>query len=272
MEISEAFSPVRAIRHGVAAVQRAPASLLVGGFLLFLLDSCTSGGGTNTNLQDAFQDGATPEFTAAATAVLVSLVLLGLGVGLVAFLVRCWFLPGWIRLHRHVLETGTEALPVLFRGGDAFGRMLGWRLLFNVIAVGTFVAAALPGLAILGVGYSQGITEAWIAAGLLVIVAVALPVQIYVGTGILLGDYAVALEGLGPVGALDRSWELARGNRLSLLVFFAVTTLFTFAGLLLCCVGVFFTLPVAQVGMTEAFLLATVPGAERWVVPRDAGL
>ncbi len=271
MDVSEAFSPLRAIQHGVASIQRAPAGLLVGGFLLFVLDSFSSGTGGG-NLGDLAKDDQPPEVSLAILMVAIGLMAVGFVLALVAFIVRCWFVPGWIRLHRQVLETGADSFKVLFSGGDAFLRMLGWRLLYSLIALGTFVAAALPGGIVLGIGIAQEMNQTLLIAGGVLMVLLVLPVQIYVALGLALGNHALVLEGLGPVAALDRSWELARGNRITLAIFFFVTGLFSLLGLLLCCIGMFVTRAISEVGTTEAFLLATVPGAEDWVVPREAGL
>lgn len=266
MDIQQAFSPMRALRHGADALQRAPVGLLVGGFLLFVVDSCSGAGGSPRDLSEL-----SPYLDPAEAQLLVSLVWLSAIIAIAAFLVRCWLLPGWLRLHRHILQTGTDSVGMLFGAGDAFVRMLGWRLLNGVILLGTAAVAALPGGVLLALGASQE-SDVLGTIGALLLLLVVLPVLLYVWLGLVLGDYAVSLEGLGPVAALDRSWELARGHRLRLAEFFAVVELFGFLGILLCCVGVFVTRPIAQIGATEAFLLATDPSATDWTVPREAGV
>jgi hypothetical protein len=263
LEFSEAFSPVRAIQHGIAAIQRAPASLLVGGFAIFLVDAC-SGGGGNGDFSSIVKEDSSPEEALAMAAVVLAALAVGAVVGFFAFLVRCWLLPGWIRLHRHVLEHGTDSFPLLFGGGDAFLPLVGWRLLFNIVSFGTFVVAAIPGAALIGVGFVQDANMVLVGSGVALLLLLALPTSIYVALGLSLGDHAVALEGMGPLAALDRSWELTRGNRLTLFVYLLVTGLFTVLGFLLCCVGVIGTRAVTDVGTTESYLLLTVPGADKW--------
>ncbi|MES2645187.1 MAG: hypothetical protein V4850_37210 [Myxococcota bacterium] len=262
--ITDAFAPVRALRHGADALQRAPVGLLVGGALLLLLDTCAGSGGNQGDLAEVTQ-----HLDEAQARLVVGFAWLLTVVAIASFFLRCWLLPGWLRLHRHVLQTGQDALGTLFGGGDVFLRMLGWQILNKVILLGTFVVAALPGGALMALGAAQE-NDILGAVGALLLIVLALPVLVYVWLGLVLGDFAVALENLGPVATLDRTWELARGNRLRLGVFFGVMELFSLLGVLLCCVGVFLTRPIAQIGATEAYLLATVPGAKDWVVPGEA--
>jgi len=74
----------------------------------------------------------------------------------------------------------------------------------------------------------------------------------------------VVLEQATPVQALRRSFALANGNRMPLLAFAIVSWLIQAAavvGILLCCVGLLYTVPIARslVGFakTESFLLFT---------------
>jgi hypothetical protein len=263
LPIDEAFAPVRALRHGADALQRAPVGLLVGGALILLLDTCAGSGGNQGDLSEL-----TGHLDQSQARLVVGLVWLFTVFAIASFFLRCWLLPGWLRLHRHVLQTGEDAMGALFGGGDAFLRMLGWQVLNKVILLGTFVVAALPGGALMALGAAQE-NDVLASVGAVLLLVLALPVLVYVWLGLVLGDYAVALEDLRPVATLERTWELARGNRLRLGVFFGVMELFSLLGVLLCCVGVFLTRPIAQIGATEAFLLATVPGAKDWVVPGE---
>ncbi|MFN7144467.1 MAG: hypothetical protein ACK4YP_11865 [Myxococcota bacterium] len=271
MELEQAFSPTRAIAHGFAGLRRAPAGMLVGGFLMFLVTMLSGGTGGGGNLQELAKD-QDPEVSLALLVAALGLMAVGIVIGLIFFVARCFLLPGWIRLLRHIVETGTDDLPKLFSGGDALLRMIGWRFLDGFIRFGTFIVAAIPGLVLVGYGLSQGPDLAWVGAGATLVAFFALPVSIYVGLGLRLGDQVVALEGLGPIAALDRSWELARGHRLTLWVFFLVTDLFSLLGMFFCFIGLFVTRAIADLGVTEAFLLATVPETRDAVLPREEGL
>lgn len=272
MEITEAFAPIRAIRHGFAAVRRAPLSVLVGGFLMLSVTICSGGGGGGGGDMEEITRDAPPEVGIALALMMLGVAIVGMIVGLFFFAVRCWILPGWIRLQRHVVEHGTEDLPKLFSGGDVFIRMLFWRLLQGFIRFSTALLAILPGGALVAFGFYQGPDMTIVAAGAALAVFIALPVLIYIDLGLRLGDQLVTLEGLGAIDALDRSWEMARGNRLTLWIFFFVTDIFAVLGIFFCGVGVFATRAIADVAVTEAFLLATVPEATNYVLPREEGL
>ncbi|MCB9761353.1 MAG: hypothetical protein H6739_16040 [Alphaproteobacteria bacterium] len=189
------------------------------------------------------------------------------------FALRCWVHTGYIRLHKQVIETGEGDFGTLFSGGDLMANMALWKLLGGAISFGTIMVAALPGGVIALVGGVADIGALLpVGAGLAFILVV--PVMIYVGLGLYLGNHAVVIEGLGPMAALERSWGMAKGNRVTLFVYSLVMGLFGFAaaivGLLMCCIGVIVTGPAARaivdVGLTEAFMLATggAEGAANW--------
>jgi hypothetical protein len=270
MEFNEAFSPVRAVAHGASALRRAPLSVLVGSLSMVFLGMC-SGGGGGGDLSQIAED-QSPEALLALAMVMVGVMAVGMVVSFFAFLARCFVLPGWIRVQRHVIEHGTENLGLLFTGGDTMLRMVGWSFLDGLIRFGTLAVAAIPGAVIVAVGFSQGSESPLLLVGLLVMLLCAIPVGVYVSLGLHLGSYAVTLEGLGPIEALDRSWSLARGNRITLLLFTFVTGFVAALGLLLCGVGFVATSAIAKVGTTEAFLLATLPEAKDYVIPREEGL
>jgi hypothetical protein len=94
------------------------------------------------------------------------------------------------------------------------------------------------------------------------------PTMIYVGIGLAFGDRAVVIDGLGPTAALDRSWSLAKGNRIQLFVFLFVTRLFWLVGILLCCIGIVLTRAIVDVGTTEAYMLATQPNTDALALPK----
>jgi hypothetical protein len=171
-----------------------------------------------------------------------------------------------------VLEHGTDDLGLLFSGGDVLLRMAGWRILESFIRFGTLLVALVPGGALAAYGYFAGQNLELMASGAAIAALFALPVYVYVDAGLRLGDLAVTLENLGPTDALDRSWELARGNRVTLWTFFLVMDLVSVAGLLFCFVGAIATSAAAETGTTEAFLLATRGGVDQWAIPREKGL
>lgn len=256
MDFSEAFSPVRAIQHGFEGLKRQPVGVLLGGFFMVLTSGGGGGNGGNSIPQDA-----DPDVQAIMAAVTLAVVGIAACLGIVFWIFRSWLHPGWIRLHRDLVLDGHAEVSALFSGADAFVSMLLWKLLKGVIGMGAALAALVPGGVLLGLSFlgDEPNTPLAVAGGVLCLIFLV-PTALYVGLGLSLGEFAVALEGAGPTEALSRSWELAAGNRLTLLVFYAVTGFFGMLGILACCVGVFVTRPIADVGTTEAYLLATREG------------
>ncbi len=81
-----------------------------------------------------------------------------------------------------------------------------------------------------------------------------LPVWLYVALGVSLTGEAVAIEGLGPVQALARSWNLARGNRMMLLAYLLVLMLFVVLGVCVFLVGMIVAGVLASIAHNESYL------------------
>jgi hypothetical protein len=247
--------------------------LLLGAFLLQLVEGCGNysnafrsspgdlGGDGGENPASA----ALEQFERMAREELAALVLIVLGVlacvfvvVVVVFLLQCWLKTGYLRMQREALQTGHAEVSTLFRGGDALWRMARWRLLSGFVIAGNVMVAAIPGVAILLLGMPEHSTPLFVSGGVLVVFLVV-PVTIYVQMGLALGDYFVALEGASALGALERAWDAARGNRLWLFLYTLVLGLLAASGVLVCCVGIIVSRCVSETGATEAFLLFTRP-------------
>lgn len=265
MEFSEAFSPVRAIQHGIEGLKRQPVGVLLGGFLMLLV---SGGGGSGGGGSPPSGGEGDPEVAAAFALMALFVAGISLCLGIVFWLVRSLLHTGWIRLHRDLVVDGAAEVPQLFSGKDRFRDMALWKLLKGVIGFGVMIVALIPGGALAGLAAAEVLPMAALWAGVGLMILIAVPVGIYVGLGLSLGEFAVALEGAAPMQALERSWELARDNRLTLLWFFVVTGFFTALGFLACCVGIFVTFPIVQVGTTEAYLLATREDRDRFAFMR----
>jgi hypothetical protein len=193
------------------------------------------------------------------------------GLQLMFWLAASFLKPGYFQLHRELLIEGISSPGKLFGGGSQFKAMAMWTLLKGVIGLGVAVVALAPGGGLMAVGVSQN-NDALMGVGGLLMLIIAGPALIYVGLGLMLGEHAVALEDMGPMDALERSWELARGNRMSLFFFSFLTGLFNIVGVMLCCVGVIGTKAMIDFGTTEAYMLATNSDWDDWRFIEDVGL
>ena len=127
----------------------------------------------------------------------------------------------------------------------------------GVIAGGPIVLGELLGQEELGI-------LAGVLLGLLYV-----PIWIYILLGLVLVEAAVALEAKDPVQALQRSWQIASGNRIQLLLFWVVTYVVGFSGVCLCCVGVLFTGAWTSVALVESYARFALPAPEGgWWIDR----
>lgn len=292
LQVSEAFEVSRAISHGWAGVQRQPVGLLLGSLLLTLTEGGSGGGNpTGGNYGDggsssdhksiamptdlwsekiraAIGDTFDVHTAAGIGAILVALTCALLCVVAIV-LFRCWIEAGYLRTHRDLVITGQADTGTLFSGAPDLVRLLLWKLLSGVVIGGVLAVALVPALASAGIAYGlHAERDTILVTAVLVAFPFVVPTMIYVGIGLAFGDRAVVIDGLGPTEALDRSWSLAKGNRIQLLVFLVMTRLFWFVGIFLCCIGIVLTRAIVDVGTTEAYMLATQPNTDAWVLPK----
>jgi len=261
MDVRSAFDIGRALSHGMDAVKRQPLGLLLGAFILILFGGGGGGGGGGgpSDYSGIDDRGARDLLMGLELGIILISVCVGCFCAVLGLFVRAWIQPGYYRMHRDLVVTGAAEVGTLFGGGDAFLRTLLWQLLMGVVLLGTVVAAAIPG----GIGLIvvlRGGGEPALPVVIGLVAALSLPMALtgaYVGLGLALGGHAVALDGLGPAEALEKSWALASGNRIHLLLFFFVVGLFNIVGLLMCCLPIVWTKAVSDFGVTESYLLAT---------------
>jgi hypothetical protein len=289
--IGDSFSIRRGMGHGFLALRTAAGPMWLAGMLLTISDGCNGGGGNFSDLMGLGDDddNASSLFALPASArgffahalaqvgasdegfelagwmigAAVAFVLVALAIGVALFALNCWLQTGFVRLHVNILERASDELGPLFSGKDRFWHMAGYKALAGLALWATVVLAIWPGALLAYYGYARD-QNTLLIGGLGAMVIVALPAVTYVALGVYLGELVVALDGAPPVHALRRSWALARGNRMPLLGFGSVCALVqfvSFAGLLLCCVGVLATVPFARsltgFAKTESYLLFT---------------
>lgn len=295
MEFKNAFDPFRAIRHGFECLKREPAPVLVGGFLMFVLNACQSQGSNNIPSgnndspwgegDDPFGGGSSPFESFDEAMLAAALVVLGvvLCIGVVIFAIKAFIEPGTYRVGERITVDGASGLDTLFSGKDAWLSMVGYRLLMAAIVTGVLAVTALPGGLMLALAVVQAKGSdpnmALIVGGATLITLLVLPALIYVSLGLQFGPYAISIDRLGAMEALDRSWGLAKGNRLRLLWFNLICGLAAFAagmvGLMMCCVGVLVTVPVATgtifCAQANAYLLFTREDFEDFALVKEIG-
>ncbi len=261
MQFHDAFAPGAHLSESFQALKRHPASLLVGAVLVGFVSAGPNAMARGLGqLAETAGDNVDLGLAAALLAVVLLLTLLG-------WFAQCWLTPGWLRVQARALDPqGREDVSLLFSGGDCFGRMVGWTTLSGTITLGIVLIALLCGVvtggAVLAVtGGSMTDLEGAGVAGLLVglgmSVLVGVPSLVYVSLGMALGTHALVLEGLSPMDALSRSWDLVAGNRTSLLFFLLVVGLVNFVGFLMCCIGGLPAGIVTNLATTRGWILLT---------------
>jgi hypothetical protein len=248
-----AFAPGAHLSEAWAAVRRAPLALLGGALAVGFLQQ---GPSIVTQLTNGV-DPADPDPMTTLVTGLIGITLAALG-----WVLRSWLAPGWIRAQVAALR-GRDEPALLVSGGDLFGRFLGWSMLSASILTAVAALAVLVGLVVgivvlgAGVGGSGdvGALPLAVVAGVGAAVLVGLPLGVWVGLGLALGEHAVVLEGLAPRAALSRAWTLAEGHRIELGLFLFVNQLVTMLGFLACCVGVVPAWAVTSTAQTRAYML-----------------
>lgn len=229
-------------------MMRAPLTLIVGGILLSLTE-----GDSYSGVHYSGEDWDDPEALAAGA---VGLLCCCIGLGI--WVLNCLMQVGFAGATQRVMVTGEERFSDLFRERGLWLSMV----LARILKFALIVAATLPFLFM--IGGPLLLADALDSEGLGAIAAVFFglayfPIWFFVFLGLVLVEQAVAVESLAPVAALQRSWEVAKGNRFSLLVFLIVTFLVQLAGLLACCVGVLFTAAWSYTAWYEAYIRFALP-------------
>jgi hypothetical protein len=248
MDFARAYDPIRALEGSWALIKRSPLPLLAGGIVLMLTDGHGNSGidldgGGGLNLGEV-------------------LALLGVCgcCALAGLLIHAWISLGVANVVEMTRKGARPPFSAVFDGRGRFFEMVLGRVLVILIWLGSIVPFVLIAL---GAWYlHEGLR---VEEGVVVLVAILaalayLPAWLWFLLGISLWRPAVAIDGLAPTAAIQRSWELVRGNRLRLLLYWVAISLFSFLGICLCCVGVLLTGPMMQIAQFESYLELTQPG------------
>lgn len=291
MEFEGAFDASRTIKHGWWAFKQRPIAL----FFAAMLAHCGEGGGSGNTSGSSSSD--TPDIDigdwgqgdmfiaplealgnglglqlplatgmpgGAELGVIAAVVFAVLGCGCLFWIFKSWWNPGYIRLQHDAIAEGKGGPLRLFSGGDKTLSFMGYGLLSMAIILGIGSLAATPGGLVLAAGAVLEQPQVTAVGGILMAVLM-LPAILYVHLGLVLAPQAMALDGLGTLAAVSKSWKLMSGNRFQYIWFSVVCFLYALfmvvIGLLACLIGVLFTVHIAlaviDTAKTEAYLLLT---------------
>lgn len=269
MEFPSALDPLRSLKAVWRAVRASPGAIggwwgigLGGGLVLYfafylvvfvLMAAGGAAGGESEGAQFAL-----------GGAVLV----LALGFILAMFLVQCWWRVGLENMLADTLRTGGSQLADAWKPRGRMWSVVGAHLLVALIMLGAYLPV-LPGAVLVGVAAEQSeALSVVLAFGLGLLWAVFF---VYLLLGFAFAPFSAALDPVGPVEALARSWRAARGRRLRMIWFWIATMLFALAGFLLLCVGYLATSALLLLMPAEAWLALT-RGEERksWWISGDS--
>ncbi len=245
MDFRTAFDPVRALGSAWRLMMRAPLTLIVGGIVIGL----TEGGGCHSAGVQFDESGQFHPFAAMLAG---SIVLVACCFGLALWVVNSLLHVGFARAVLRVASTGEERFGDLIEGRELWVSMLVARFLKGLIDVFALLPIGVIGAGPIVLGHALDIEGVGIVVGV-VLTLLYLPIWIYVVLGLALVEQAVAIEGKDPVQALQRSWQIARGNRIQLLIYVVVGAVVSFAGVCACFVGVLVTSAWVLVARTESF-------------------
>jgi len=236
MDFRQAFDPFRALGVSYRLLRRAPLTLLLGGFLLAVTDLANSAEFQGRFGWDQIGFGDRIRLT------WISPVFCGLWILL--FPIHSLLLVGYPGALQRVMVTGEQRFKDLFQDRGLWLSMVLARLMKLALVLLTL----LPFYVLIGVPvFVAGRMDiGWLGVTAAVLFSLAyLPVWGYVMLGFLLVEGAVAIEGKRPIEAVQRSWQVAEGNRLRLLLYLLVmigleivsSLILALVLLLTCCLG-----------------------------------
>lgn len=252
MHFEQAYDPFRTLGVSWKLLWKGPVTLFLGGFLLILAGSL--GGGVDFHYSAEDWDWSeSPELSALWAMLIAYLSLVGCVLGILAWLFRCLLWIGMGTAVERVLREGKDEAGDLFKPRDRwFGVVVATllrgliQILVTLPLIGIVLVAGFFGREVFGDGGAVG--------AVLVCVLAYLPVLIYVSLGLSLTYEAAAIEGLFGMDAVRRSWALASGHRLQLLIYHVVLGVVGFVGVFACCIGVILTGTWATTGYVESYL------------------
>ena len=133
------------------------------------------------------------------------------------------------------------------RGHSTFGAaFLGYRQWWSLFVTGFIIGACMiPGLLLVFAGASV-VSSSGVLGGLLMLAGFIVILMIIMG--VYLAPYEVVDKGKPPLEAVQTSWNVTRGRRLTLFVYSFLLGIIGLAGILACGIGLLVTIPLANAG------------------------
>lgn len=166
-------------------------------------------------------------------------VIIGLSTSLVALVINQFLQVGLIRMFVAGAKGQEASLGLLFSGADRFLPMIGYSIVSGFAIVFGFVLLIVPGV-ILAIGLS-------------------------------LGQYYLVDQRQGVFESMKLSWEVTRGNRLDLFIFFLVGGALALLGVCACVVGTFVTTSIVMAAMAIIYLRRSGQASGQWPAYAGAG-
>lgn len=261
------FSIGQAMSAGWDAFRHRPVHVVIGAFLAYIT---INGGGSAGG--SGFDDDTFSNMTMTGSVEDLQALLAFAGVALagivclefVFFFVRCFGMTGFLRVLDQHAQGGEPPLSTVVSGGDRFVSMLLWRLLWALVLITAGLAVALPvGLLTWVLVY---VADGEVLPGVIFAGVSVLPIVVFfwwLQARLVLGDVLV-VDGASPMEALQGTWELTEHASLSAMLYVLgmgfVTVGLAVVGVMMCCVGLIATIPLAH-AMYDAGRLAAVRNA-----------
>jgi hypothetical protein len=137
---------------------------------------------------------------------------------------------------------------IIGRGRSTFGAAFhGYRQWWSLFVTAFIIGACMiPGLVLVFAG-ATFVSNSGILGGLLVIAGFIVIMMIIMG--VFLAPYEVVDKGKPPLEAVQTSWSVTKGRRLTLFVYSFLFGIIGLAGILACGVGLLVTLPLSNAGI-----------------------
>jgi len=266
MHKTQAFQPIRALRSAWDLLMKAPLPLWVGGLILVVIESFGSfGGGFDFHPRDLGE-------IERLLWILIPAMGLAVLLSLAVVAITSWLKVGYYTGIETVMRDGDVEFDQLFKSRGRWLNVFLAHLLQIFLTLVLVVPFFIGAFMMIGIGKGMDLGEGWIILLVVVFCLSYLPVYIYVLLGLILLPMPAALDGLGPVESLSRSWSLAAGIRMQLLLMGLLYLALTVVGLCACLIGVLGTGIITHVMWCEAYIQATRDDmGDWWVNTRGEG-